>query len=73
MRINCSIYIQIQNRSVVCFIPPKATHCQEVKVPDDLYVGIVVGSKGQNITDLNKKLSGCYVILHVGPMYSICC
>ena len=71
MRITCSIYIQIQNRSVVCYIPPKATHCQEVKVPDDLYVGFVVGSKGQNIKDLNKKLSGCYVTFDVGPMYVV--
>ena len=51
-------------------IPPKATHCRVVTVPDDLYVGFVVGTDQQNIADLNKKLSGQCVIFPVGP---ICC
>ena len=69
---NCEYHLfnlHSNSELTVCFILPKATHCQVVTVPDDLYMGFVLGSKGQNIADLNKKLSGHCVTFDVGPMY----
>ena len=68
---NCEeLFNLVTFKFTICclLIPSKATHWQVVTVPDDLYMGFVVGTDQQNIADLNKKLLGQCVIFLVGPI-----